>query len=142
MQAIGDVREDDDRGRHTTTGRQLLTLPDGWLVIDTPGPALDRAVAMTAPTLGAPSPTSKPSRRIAASVTAATNGEPGCAVRTALADGRLEQADSRATASSSARWRAQLSRPIAAARAANRSKWRAIHRAVNEHMQRKYGADR
>jgi len=31
------TREDDDEGRHTTTHRQLLVLPGGGLVIDTPG---------------------------------------------------------------------------------------------------------
>jgi len=31
------VRESDDRGRHTTSNRQLLMLPGGALVIDTPG---------------------------------------------------------------------------------------------------------
>jgi ribosome biogenesis GTPase len=31
------VREHDDRGRHTTTHRQLVLLPTGGLVLDTPG---------------------------------------------------------------------------------------------------------
>ena len=31
------VREHDDRGRHTTTHRELILLPDGGLVLDTPG---------------------------------------------------------------------------------------------------------
>ena len=32
-----DVRESDSRGRHTTTGRQLILLPHGGILIDTPG---------------------------------------------------------------------------------------------------------
>lgn len=32
-----DIREDDAKGRHTTTRRQLHIVPDGFLVLDTPG---------------------------------------------------------------------------------------------------------
>lgn len=35
--ATREVRESDSRGRHTTTGRQLLLLPGGGILIDTPG---------------------------------------------------------------------------------------------------------
>lgn len=34
---IGDVREKDQKGRHTTTQRILIRLPNGGLIIDTPG---------------------------------------------------------------------------------------------------------
>ena len=32
-----EIRESDEEGRHTTTHRQLVLLPDGGLIIDTPG---------------------------------------------------------------------------------------------------------
>lgn len=34
---VNDVRESDSRGRHTTTYRELVFLPNGSMVIDTPG---------------------------------------------------------------------------------------------------------
>lgn len=32
-----EIREDDSRGRHTTTNRNLIMLPNGTMIIDTPG---------------------------------------------------------------------------------------------------------
>ena len=36
-QEIGAIRQDDDKGRHTTTHRSLLSTPSGAMIIDTPG---------------------------------------------------------------------------------------------------------
>jgi ribosome biogenesis GTPase / thiamine phosphate phosphatase len=37
LQSVTPIRDDDDRGRHRTTSRQLFVLPRGGIVIDTPG---------------------------------------------------------------------------------------------------------
>jgi ribosome biogenesis GTPase len=53
--AVGTVRDEDQRGRHTTTTRQLVPLPSGGSLIDMPGlrslgtDASDGAVAATFP---------------------------------------------------------------------------------------------
>ncbi len=36
-QAVKEIREVDDKGRHTTTHRELIQLPNGSVLIDTPG---------------------------------------------------------------------------------------------------------
>ena len=37
IMSVNDIREDDSRGRHTTTHRQLVMLLNGVMIIDTPG---------------------------------------------------------------------------------------------------------
>ena len=37
VMAVREIREDDGKGRHTTTHRQLMMLPGGVMLIDTPG---------------------------------------------------------------------------------------------------------
>jgi ribosome biogenesis GTPase len=37
VQKVKEIREDDSRGRHTTTHRELFMLPSGGVIIDTPG---------------------------------------------------------------------------------------------------------
>ncbi|MDU7029977.1 MULTISPECIES: ribosome small subunit-dependent GTPase A [Robinsoniella] len=37
IMTVKEIRQDDSRGRHTTTHRQLIMLPNGTMIIDTPG---------------------------------------------------------------------------------------------------------
>jgi ribosome biogenesis GTPase len=135
------VRDDDSRGRHTTTHRELVRLPGGSLLIDTPG-IRSLGVAGAADGL-------EPAFSDIAEIAAACRfndcrheGEPGCAVRAALADGRLS-ADRLASHRKLEREAAHVARandPLL--RAEERRKWRAIHVSVNQHMKRKYGSER
>ncbi len=84
------VRGADDRGRHTTTHRELVPLAGGALVIDTPGLRLPRVWEQAAGL-----------RSVFADIDALAaqcrfndcshQGEPGCAIAAALADGRLSE---------------------------------------------------
>jgi ribosome biogenesis GTPase len=84
------VRDDDSRGRHTTTHRELIVAPGGGMVIDTPGmrelqlladeDSLERAFDDVA--------------QLAAACKfrdCTHNAEPGCAVRAAVESGNLGQ---------------------------------------------------
>ena len=87
---VGAVRESDGRGRHTTTSRQLVELPGGALLIDTPGMrelqlwsdesavdhAFDDITALS---------------RECRFDDCAHDAEPGCAVIEAVAGGRLDE---------------------------------------------------
>ncbi len=85
------IREEDGRGRHTTTSRQMFRLPNGAMVIDTPGmreisletvaaSSLDRHYQMIE--LLAEKCRFKNCRH---------ESEPNCAVKEALASGELSQ---------------------------------------------------
>jgi len=86
---VGAISETDGKGQHTTTSRQLVELPGGALLIDTPGmralqPWADRAAVDAS------------FADIAALAAAcrfadcAHDGEPGCAVLDAVGAGRLD----------------------------------------------------
>ena len=89
-QRTGAVRESDSRGRHTTTHRELFELPGGALLIDTPG---IRALEVLGAEEGLEA-TFDDVADIAATCRFNDCGhtnEPGCAVRAAIADGRLSE---------------------------------------------------
>ena len=89
-QATAEVRGSDSRGRHTTTHRELFELPGGALLVDTPG---IRALEV----LGADEGVEAAFDDVVdlAATCRFSNcrhdGEPGCAIRAALADGSLSE---------------------------------------------------
>lgn len=84
-----EVRDADDKGRHTTTQRELLVTPAGALVIDTPGM---RELAPWVPPgqlhIAFPEIAALADRCRFRDCSHTT--EPGCAIVAALADGRLD----------------------------------------------------
>ena len=89
IMTVNGIREDDSKGRHTTTHRQLIRLNCGAMIIDTPGmrelgmwevsEGLSDAFADVEQFLG---------RCRFSDCT--HNAEPGCAIRAAIAQGELE----------------------------------------------------
>lgn len=82
------IREEDARGRHTTTSRQLFELPGGGCLIDTPGM---RELALAGDDDGIGEAFAEIERWMSSCrFTNCRHGnEPGCAVRSALERGEL-----------------------------------------------------
>ena len=90
IMAVGSIREDDSRGRHTTSHRQLIRLKSGVMIIDTPGmrelgmweasEGLADAFADVEAYLGKCRFSDCTHQR-----------EPGCAIRTAISAGELDK---------------------------------------------------
>lgn len=90
IMAINEIREDDSKGRHTTTHRQLIMLKGGAMIIDTPGmrglgmwdvsSGLGEAFWDVEQYLGKCKFTDCKHRT-----------EPGCAIKEAIADGKISQ---------------------------------------------------
>jgi len=128
VMATGAIREDDARGRHTTTHRELILLPGGAMVLDTPG-MRELGLLDAEDGVGA---TFEDIEALAATCRFSDCGhsnEPGCAVREARESGALDEA----------RWKSfrKLTREVAfaerkedrAAREAERRRWIAISKA-------------
>jgi ribosome biogenesis GTPase len=89
--AVRETRADDDEGRHTTTHRELIVLPGGGIVIDTPG---IRELQLSAVGADAFEETFADVEELAAACRfndCRHSGEPGCAVDAALMDGSLSR---------------------------------------------------
>ena len=88
-QATGTIREDDSKGRHTTTSRSLHPMPSGSLLLDTPGM---RELQLADCEQGVEETFADISRlaRDCQFSDCQHNGEPGCAIAAALNQGQLD----------------------------------------------------
>ena len=129
------VREHDSRGRHTTTDRELIPLPEGGALIDTPGMrelqlwAGEDSIDLVFDEVAG----------FAASCRyrdCTHTGETGCAVRQAVDDGTLDPArlTSYRKLQGEARRHEALADPLAAREL--KRKWKVIHKAARAHKKR------
>jgi len=89
--AIGSVRRGDSKGRHTTTSSQLVPLPTGGCLIDTPG-VRELGLWLAAEQVDAAFSDIEHVARACRFRDCRHLGEPGCAVRAATETGELDAA--------------------------------------------------
>ena len=89
IMAVSAIREDDSKGRHTTTHRQLIRLQSGVLIIDTPGM---RELGMWDVSEGLSDAFSDVESYLGRCrfSDCSHNREPGCAIKAAIAAGELD----------------------------------------------------
>lgn len=90
VQATGAVRERDDKGRHTTVARELVLIPDGGVIVDTPGM---RGLGLwdAAEGLEAAFPEIDALAEHCRFRDCGHGDEPGCAVKRAVRDGEVPE---------------------------------------------------
>lgn len=139
VQLVSDTRQD-GKGRHTTTARELVPLTDGGVLIDTPGL---RSIGLhdTGEGVSRTFPDVEELILGCRFNDCSHEGEPGCAVREALADGRLEERrwHSWQKLQREAEWIATRTDPVA--RSAARKRWAASGRAGKARAALKQGRD-
>jgi ribosome biogenesis GTPase len=91
LMAVRETRADDDEGRHTTTHRELIVLPGGGIVIDTPGLRELQLWSAGGESVDAAFEEVEELAAACRFGDCSHNTEPGCAVKTALASGALSR---------------------------------------------------
>jgi len=123
-QDTGGVRADDDKGRHTTTARQLFALSGGAALIDTPGMRELQLWSDTA-TVGGAFDDIAAAARSCRFADCAHEAEPGCGVRDGIDPARLESYRKLMREAAYLERRNDVS-----AQAAEKARWKAIHKAM------------
>lgn len=127
--ATGEIREEDGRGRHTTTHRELVLLPSGGLILDTPGM---RELGLWDADAGV-SATFEDVEVLAAQCRFSDCShvqEPGCAIRQAIADGTLPEERLRAYEKLQAELAYEHRRQDPQAERENRKLWASRHKSA------------
>ncbi len=134
-QRVREVRESDSRGRHTTTYRELVPLPSGGALIDTPGmrelqlwagpDSLDSAFADVADLA-----------QRCRFRNCAHGAEDGCAVQAAIADGELDAERWRSYQKLNAEIAWQVRKTDVHAAQAEKQRWKKIHKAARVYKNR------
>ena len=132
------IRESDGRGRHTTTWRELLLLPSGGIVIDTPG--------MREVQLWGDEESLDASFHDIEAIAAECRftdclhkTEPDCAVRRALEDGTLPEKRFESYLKLRRELRFLEMKQDIRVRLEEQARWKRISRSAQEHMRMKYG---
>jgi ribosome biogenesis GTPase len=123
------VRASDQRGRHTTTERELIALPGGALLLDAPGL---RELQLWSDGAGFAAAFEDVSELAAACrfSDCGHGSEPGCAVRAAVDSQRLDPARLASYLKLQAELRALEIREDPLKRRAERGRWKAIHKSL------------
>jgi ribosome biogenesis GTPase len=137
--ATAAIREDDARGRHTTTRRQLVRLADG-LLIDTPG--LRELGVLDGDGVGTAFEDVERAAAACRFSDCTHQSEPGCGVRAALAQGTLDRDRLEAYRKLEREAHRAALATDAMARRAERKRWSSVMKNVERHMQQKYGYER
>lgn len=125
------VREGDDRGRHTTTTRQMFFLSGGGMVIDTPGM---RELQLWEKEAGV-GQTFSDVLDLAGQCrfrNCSHRGEPGCAVAEAMKDGRVAEERLESYRKLEAELRYQKSREDPVLAREQKERWKKIHKAIRK----------
>jgi ribosome biogenesis GTPase / thiamine phosphate phosphatase len=131
-QATAAVRAADSRGRHTTTNRMLLPLPGGGAIIDNPGMRELQLWASPDSLEGVFQDVAKAAGHCRFRDCTHEN-EPGCAVQRALESGEIDGARWLSYRKLEAELHHASLEQDAHARAAQKKKWKAIHKAMRNH---------
>jgi ribosome biogenesis GTPase len=128
LMATSHIREDDARGRHTTTHRELIRLPSGHLILDTPGM---RELGLMDANNGLAATFEDVEALVAACrfSDCSHRTEPGCAVQAALKTGALEPQRLKSFVKLQRELDYQRMKDDPEAREAHRREWRTINKA-------------